>query len=413
MYNYFFFLIVAVIVINYAWDEILSWLNRSRMNPVIPTELTGIYDAEQYAKQQSYQKENMRLSAISGTCLVVITLILVVFGLFGHFEEWLLQITDNFLVLPLVYCGVLLILVDLFAVPFNWYNTFVIEERYGFNKTTPALFIKDAVIELMMGLALNLAMLAAIVLLWHFTGYWFWILAWIVTLTFTLFMSYFYSDIIVPLFNKQEPLEEGALRTALEALAVKAGFALENIYLMDGSKRSTKSNAYFTGFGKKKRIVLYDTLLDDMDTEEIVAVLAHEIGHYKKHHIISTLAINALQLLIMFFLFSLLVDNADIAQALGGSGSSFVLGLIGFQFLYRFIGTLINVVVVVISRRHEYQADSFAASFGLGDALISGLKIISTKSLSNLTPHPLVVFWRYSHPTLLQRIKAIEAGPAE
>jgi STE24 endopeptidase len=222
-------------------------------------------------------------------------------------------------------------------------------------------------------------------------------------------MTFFYSEWIVPLFNKQTPLEEGELRTAIEDFSQRAGFQLTNIYVMDGSKRSTKANAYFTGFGKKKRIVLFDTLMKDLNTEEIVAVLAHEVGHYKKKHVISSILLSVLTTGATFYILSRFLENQQLTEALGGEVPSFHLGLIGFSLLFAPISEILGLAMAVISRKNEYEADAFAAQYGLGEALISALKKISVQSLSNLNPHPWVVFWSYSHPTLLQRIRAITA----
>jgi STE24 endopeptidase len=249
--------------------------------------------------------------------------------------------------------------------------------------------------------------LTAILYIYQYTGQWFWLLAWLAVSGFSLVMTFFYSEWIVPLFNKQTPLEDGELRTAIEDFARKAGFQLTDIYVMDGSKRSTKANAYFTGFGKKKRIVLFDTLMDDLSTEEITAVLAHEIGHYKKKHVIYSMLLSVLATGVTFYILSLFLNNLQLTEALGGKVPSFHLGLIGFSLLFAPVSEVLGLAVNFISRKNEYEADAFATQFGLGEALVSALKKISVQSLSNLNPHPLVVFWHYSHPTLLQRMRAI------
>jgi STE24 endopeptidase len=235
----------------------------------------------------------------------------------------------------------------------------------------------------------------------------FWIYAWLLAITFTIFMAMFYSSLIVPLFNKQTPLEEGELRDAIKRFTDKVGFKLVNVFVIDGSKRSTKSNAYFTGLGPKKRIVLYDTLINDLSTEEIVAVLAHEIGHYKKRHIYLGLLIGIIQTGLTLFIFSLLISNSSLSAALGGDQPSFHLGLIAFGILYSPISLLTGIMLHQISRHNEYAADRYVKENGDAEALISALKKLSSKNLSNLTPHPAYVFFHYSHPTLLQRIKAL------
>jgi STE24 endopeptidase len=296
--------------------------------------------------------------------------------------------------------------------PFDWYGTFTIEEKFGFNKSTPKLFLTDWLKNILLTVLIGGLILLLLVYIYHYTGEWFWLLAWILVSGFSLLMSLFYSEWIVPLFNKQTPLEEGALRDAIESFAKKAGFELTNIYVMDGSKRSSKANAYFTGMGKKKRIVLFDTLIKELDTDEITAVLAHEIGHYKKKHIIYSMVRAVISTGITFYILSLFLGNRPLAEALGSSVPSFHLGLIGFSLLFTPVSELSGLAFQVISRKNEYEADAYAAQFGLGKALISGLKKLSVKSLSNLNPHPLVVFWYYSHPTLLQRMERIESSNA-
>jgi len=259
----------------------------------------------------------------------------------------------------------------------------------------------------LLGALIGGGLLALIVWFYVLTKEMFWIYAWGAVSIFSVFMTMFYSSIIVPLFNKQTPLEEGELRNAIEEFARKAGFKLDNIFVIDGSKRSTKANAYFSGLGPKKRIVLYDTLINDLTTEEIVAVLAHEIGHYKKKHTLSNIAASVIQSGIMFYIFSLLVDSKALSQSLGSETVSFQLGLVAFGILYSPISTLIGLFMNTISRKHEYQADAFAKEYKQSGGLISGLKKLTAKNLSNLTPHPWYVFFNYSHPTLYQRIKVI------
>ncbi|MDR1783191.1 MAG: M48 family metallopeptidase [Dysgonamonadaceae bacterium] len=408
MYNTFFYIIITFFVLGFIWGQILAFLNRKRMSPLIPAELEGIYNAENYARQQEYQKTNSRFGLISGGFSFIITLLALIFGILGWFDGELREYTEQFLLLPLIFFGILFIINEIIDLPFEWYSIFNIEERFGFNKSTPKIFWADFFKGILLTVIIGGLIMTAITLIYHYTEKWFWALAWIAVSGFSLVMTFFYSEWIVPLFNKQKPLEGGELRSAIEDFARKAGFQLRNIFVIDGSKRSTKANAYFTGFGKKKRIVLYDTLTDDLDTQEIVAVLAHEIGHYKRHHIVQSIFISILTTGLTFFILSLFLGNLQLAEALGGKTASFHLGLIGFSLLFAPISDVTGLAVNWLSRRNEYQADAFAASFGLGDALISALKKISVKSLSNLNPHPLVVFWHYSHPTLLQRIRAIK-----
>lgn len=297
---------------------------------------------------------------------------------------------------------------DLLTIPFDWYDTFVIEDRFGFNKTTRKTFVTDKLKSWLFGIVIGGLLLAAILWLYLWLGTSFWWVACIVVVAFSMLMNMFYSEWIVPLFNKQTPLEEGELRNAIEKFANRAGFKLNNIYVIDGSKRSTKANAYFSGLGPKKRIVLYDTLIDDLSTEEIVAVLAHEIGHYKHKHTWQMMGVSVMNTVLMFFLLSLVLNSSVLAEAMGRGTPSFPLALVAFGLLYTPLGLLTGIGINALSRRNEYQADAFAASFGLANALIGGLKKLSVKSLSNLTPDSLYVKVYYSHPTLLQRMAALQ-----
>jgi STE24 endopeptidase len=377
------------------------------MSPHIPQELEGIYNAEEYARQQAYQRANSRFGIVSGGFSFAIVLLILMFGLFGWLDETLRGYTVHFLLLPLLFFGILFVGGQIVDLPFDWYSVFKIEDRFGFNKSTYRLFVFDFFKQLLLSAIIGGIMLSAVLCIYQYTGKWFWLWAWLVVSGFSLLVSFFYSEWIVPLFNKQTPLEEGELRTAIESFAQKAGFDLKNIYVMDGSKRSTKANAYFTGFGKKKRVVLFDTLIKDLETEEIVAVLAHEIGHYKKKHVYQSMIISILTMGVTFYILSLFLNNLPLSEALGGKIPSFHLGLLGFTLLVAPLSEALGLITNYISRKNEYEADRFAVQFGLGDALVSALKKISVKALSNLNPHPLVVFWYFSHPTLLQRMNRI------
>jgi STE24 endopeptidase len=407
MYNAYFIIIVFAFIFNFIWGQVLAYLNRSRMSPLIPKELEGIYNPEEYVKQQDYQRTNSRFGLFSGGFSFVVILLVLVFGFLGRFDSLLREHTSHFLLLPLLFFGLLWLLNEILDFPFNWYATFSIEERFGFNKSTRKLFMLDWLKGLLLSLIVGAILISAVLYIYEYTGRWFWLLAWLVVSGFSLLMTFFYSEWIVPLFNKQKPLEAGELRTSIEDFAEKAGFNLSTIYVMDGSKRSTKANAYFTGFGKKKRIVLFDTLMKDLNTEEIVAVLAHETGHYKKKHVVQGLALSILTTGITFYVLSLFLGNLSLAEALGGKEDSFHLGVIGFSLLFSPLSEVLGLVLNRLSRKNEYEADAYAVQFGLGEALISALKKISVQSLSNLNPHPLVVSCYYSHPTLLQRIQAI------
>jgi STE24 endopeptidase len=298
---------------------------------------------------------------------------------------------------------------DILTTPFSYYSTFVIEEKYGFNKTTLKTFALDKIKGWFMLIIVGGALLSLIIWFYQWAGSSFWLYAWAVIAVFSVVMNMFYAKLIVPLFNKQTPLEDGSLRQKIEAYASKVGFKLDNIFVIDGSKRSTKANAYFSGFGREKRITLYDTLINDLEEEEIVAVLAHEVGHYKKNHIIINLVTSIALTGLTLWLLSLCIGSPLLSQALGVATPSFHIGLIAFGILYSPISEITSLLMNFISRAFEYQADNFAKETYAGAPLISGLKTLSKNSLSNLTPHPAYVFMHYSHPTLLQRFRNISS----
>ncbi|MDR2956534.1 MAG: M48 family metallopeptidase [Prevotella sp.] len=400
-------IILLIVVLDFLWTQYLSYRNRKRMSPEIPLQLEGIYNKEDYARQQEYQKTSSRFGLYTSLFSFIIMVAILLLGLFGWLDELLRQYIDNEIVLTLAFFGLIYIINDIITLPFDYYSTFVIEERFGFNKSTRKTFWLDKLKGLLLTAVLGGLILTLIVWLYNTLGEYAWLYAWGAVTVFSLFMSLFYSNIIVPLFNKQTPLGEGELRDAIEAFANKAGFALNNIYVMNASKRSSKANAYFTGFGAKKRIVLFDTLINDLSTQEIVAVLAHEIGHYKKKHTLQGMLISICYTGVILYLLSLFLGNVDIAIALGGSQPSFHLGLIAFSVLFTPVSLILGIFSSIFSRKNEYQADAYAASFGLAEPLISGLKKLSVNSLSNLNPDPLYVFFYYSHPTLLQRIESL------
>lgn len=400
-------IILLVVVLDFVWTQYLAYRNRKRMSPDIPPLLEGIYDKDEYARQQAYQKINSRFGLYTSLLSFIVMLLVLSLGIFGWLDGLLRQFINNEVLLTLAFFGIVYIVNDIITLPFSYYATFVIEERFGFNKSTKAVFWFDQLKGLLLTTILGGIILALLVWFYETLGTYAWLYAWGAVTVFSLFMTLFYSNIIVPLFNKQTPLEDGELRGAIEAFSREAGFSIKNIYVMDASKRSSKANAYFTGFGAKKRIVLFDTLINDLRTSEIVAVLAHEIGHYKKRHTLQGMFISIFYTGIILFLLSWFLDNEAIAVALGGKEASFHLGLIAFSVLFTPVSMIIGLFSSMHSRKNEYQADAYAAGFGLADSLISGLKKLSVKSLSNLNPDPLYVFFYYSHPTLLQRMGAL------
>ncbi|MBP5259755.1 MAG: M48 family metallopeptidase [Paludibacteraceae bacterium] len=405
--------IIAFVLSDYVAGRIIGWLNARDFGKPLPTELADIYDAEQYARQQEYSRVNYRHGLWRGLLSITVLLTALLLGVYGWVDAWLRQFTEQPVLLCLGFFGVIELFNELTGLPFSYYHTFVIEEKYGFNKSTRRLFFLDAFKGLMLEFVIGGAILALVTWIYTLVPAYFWLLAWGVVSLFSIFMMMFYSQFIVPLFNKQTPLEPGELRSAIEAFASQVGFRLDNIYVMDSSKRSTKANAYFTGLGPKKRIVLYDTLIQQMSTAQIVAVLSHEIGHYKRKHTLKSLIISLLHNLVMFALMGWLLSWSALTEAMNGGGTPvFHLAFYAFSFLYTPVSLLIGLGENVLSRRHEYQADAFAAEHGQGDELIGALKQLTSKNLANLQPHPAYVFVHYSHPTLLQRMRAIRGANA-
>jgi STE24 endopeptidase len=412
MYNGVFVALVGVLIFGYVLERILDALNLKHILPELPKELAGIFDREEYQKSQLYKRDNTRFSFVSSSLSLLAILLVFFLGGLGWLDTLVKGMSSRYIVEVLLFFGILALVSDVLSTPFTAYNTFVLEARYGFNRTTWRTFILDKVKGWFLGALIGGGLLALITWIYLLTGPWFWLVALGVVTLFSLFMSMFYSNLIVPLFNKQSPLEDGSLRTSIEAFARRVGFKLNNIYVMDGSKRSSKANAYFTGLGPKKRIVLFDTLISDLEEEEIVAVLAHEVGHYKKKHTTTGLVLGTLQMALTLYLFSLFVGEDSFAVALGGEEASFHLGLVAFGILYAPISMLLGLGTNALSRHHEFQADRFARDSYDAGPMVSSLKKLSKNNLSNLTPHPAYVFFHYSHPPLLQRIRALKSSSA-
>lgn len=404
-----FIVIVVFLVVDFVVERGLEWLNMKAMSPVLPVTLRGIYDEQEYGRFQDYKRENNRLGLFSSVFSFVVMLIFLSLGGFGWWNRLVVGMTDNTILQTLLFMLGISLASGIITLPFDWYATFHIEEKYGFNKTTVKTYVGDLLKGMIISGIIGGVLLAAVIWFYEWAGPLFWLYAWGVVTLFSVFMALFYSQLIVPLFNKQTPLEAGSLRTKISDFARRVGFKLDNIYVIDGSKRSTKANAYFTGFGPKKRIVLYDTLIKDLTEEEIVAVLAHEVGHYKRKHTFQFMLASLLQTGVILWLFSLFVNLPALSMALGGEQAYFQLGLIGFAILYTPVSMVLGLVMNAWSRKNEYEADAFAARNYDGNFLISGLKKISVKALSNLTPHPVYEWVYYSHPSLLKRMEAIHA----
>lgn len=400
-----FYIIITIIIIDFIVHKILDALNAKHFNDPIPAELADVYDQEAYQKSQRYKATNYKFGVITSTFSVVLTLSFLLFDGFEFVDTIARSYSDNSIIIALIFFGIIMLGNDLLTTPFSFYQTFVIEEKFGFNKTTKKTFLLDKLKGLLMLGIIGGGLLAIIIMFYQATGTYFWLYAWALVAVFSLFANLFYARLIVPLFNKQTPLEAGDLREKISAYANSVGFNLDKIFVIDGSKRSTKANAYFSGFGREKRVTLYDTLINDLQDEEIVAVLAHEVGHYKKKHIIFNMIASLLLTGLTLYILSIFISNPLLSYALGVEVPSFHVGLIAFGLLYSPISELTGFVMNHFSRKFEYQADDYAKNTYKSEPLVSSLKKLSKNSLSNLTPHPAYVWVHYSHPTLLERVR--------
>jgi STE24 endopeptidase len=404
-----FYYIIVILISEYILATTLNFLNAKRFKDTVPDELTDVYNSEEYEKSQAYKLTNYRFGILTSTFSILLILSVLILGGFGWIDNFVSGISSNNTIQSLLFFGVIMIGSDLLNTPFSYYQTFVIEEKFGFNKTTGKTFIMDKIKGWFMIIVLGGGILTLVLWFFEWAGSSFWLYTWGLITVFTIFMNLFYSKLIVPLFNKQEPLADGSLKTKIESYAKQVGFELQNIFVINGSKRSTKANAYFSGFGKEKRVTLYDTLINDLDEDEIVAVLAHEVGHYKKKHILFNLATSIILTGVMLFILSLFINNPDISLAIGVATPSFHAALIGFGMLYSPISEITGLLMNFVSRKFEYEADDFAKETFSASPLVSSLKKLSKNSLSNLTPHPAYVFMHYSHPPLKDRIRNLKA----
>jgi len=404
-----YYIIIFILIANFIIDKIIDHLNATHFDHKIPEGLEGVYDEEEYKKSQGYKKTNYKFGIITSTFSIVLTLGFLLLDGFEYVDIFARSYTENSILVALIFFGVIMLGSDLLTTPFSWYQTFVIEEKFGFNKTTKKTFIADKFKGLIMTGILGGGILSLIIWFYELSGKNFWVYAWGTVAIFSVLANLLYSRWIVPLFNKQTPLEEGDLKNSIESYATKVGFKLKNIFIINGSKRSTKANAYFSGFGNEKRVTLYDTLVNDLDHDEIVAVFAHEVGHYKRKHIIFNMISSILLTGLTLFILSLFINTPALSQSIGVETPSFHIGLIAFGILYSPISEVTGLFMNYFSRKFEYQADAYAKETFAALPLISSLKKLSKNSLSNLTPHPLYVFIHYSHPTLFQRIKELKA----
>lgn len=402
------YLIIGISVGSYLFTQVLDYLNLKAQRKDLPEEIASFYNREQYFKSLDYHREQTNFGFITAAFSIVISLLMLLFGGFGMLDGFLRSFFQNEIILALVFFGILLVVSDLLTLPFQWHSTFVIEEKYGFNKTTVKTFFTDKLKGYFLGAVIGGGLVSLLIYLMRSIGPAFWIWFGLAASLFILFVNMFYTTLILPLFNKLTPLSEGELKASIEAFANRVKFPLENIFVMDGSKRSKKANAFFSGIGRKKKVVLYDTLINNHTTAELIAVLAHEVGHFKKKHIVWGYFLSIIQVFFTLFVLSLMVFNSKLSLALGGTQQAIHLNLVAFGILFSPISGVTGLLINLYSRKNEFEADAFAKETFDGAAMVSALKKLSVDSLSNLYPHPAYVFFHYSHPPLLQRLQALQ-----
>jgi len=429
--NTLFIIIISIILFDFLFDKILDFLNLKNLSPNLPEEAKGIYDEEKYRKSQEYYKVNHNFSTLTSAISLVGLLLMLFLNGFAYVDSFVRSYTENPILMALMFFGILGFASDILGLPFSLYQTFFIEEKFGFNKTTMKTFIFDKLKGYLLAAIIGGGLFSLIIWIYQSTGNYFWLFAWAVISFFTIFITMFYTTFLVPIFNKLTPLPEGELRTAIEEYLKKVeapsnsppvgGGELHaqssplrgdkrgaRIFVIDGSKRSAKANAYFSGLGAKKTIVLYDTLIEKHSIEELVAVLAHEVGHYKKKHTLIGTIQGIAQTGVMLFILSLFLENPVLASALGAGQSSFHIDILAFGLLYSPLSEILGIISNILSRKHEFEADAYAKETYSGNALGAALKKLSSDNLSNLKPHPAYVFVHYSHPPVLERLKHLQ-----
>ncbi|SHO63349.1 M48 family metallopeptidase [Algoriphagus zhangzhouensis] len=401
-------LLLGVVVFGFLVDKILSYRNVKRPVPAIPDTLSDHLNQDELLKSKAYQTENYKFGLFSGLFSFALSILLIWFGWFGAIDAWVGSFVDNSMIQSLIFFGVIFVGADLLSLPFDYYSTFVIEEKYGFNKTSIGTFFGDKIKGYLLSIIIGGGLLLLFLWLIDQMGKEFWWIFWIFAAGFMVLVNFFYTAWILPLFNKLTPLEDGELKSKIMDYAKSVSFPLDNVFVMDGSKRSSKANAFFSGFGKRKKVVLYDTLIEQHTQEELVAVLAHEVGHFKKKHIILSMVTSVLQVGVILFLLAQFIFSKNLSLALGGSEWSVQLNLIAFTMLFSPISMIIGIGMNVLSRKNEFEADAFARNTYAGKPLAEALKTLSVKTLSNINPDPVYVFVNYSHPPLLERLAKLE-----
>ena len=408
--NIYLVTVLVILIVGYLLEVTVSQLTLRSLDPALPEEFVGIYDPDEYGRSQEYTRVTTRFSILQASIMLPLTIAFILLGGFNVLDTWARSFGLSQVPTGLVFTALVMLLAFLIQLPFSLYSTFVIEERFGLNNTTGKTYLLDILKTILLAVVLGGPVLALVFLFFERYGGTAWLYCWLLVAVVTIVIQVIAPVIILPLFNRFTPLEDGPLQEAITAYACQQGFPLQGVFTMDGSRRSNRLNAFFTGFGRFRRIVFFDTLLAKMTGPEIMAILAHEMGHWKKKHILKMTVISLLQTGFMFALMSLFISNRGLFAAFGMDHVSVYAGLVFFGFLYTPIATVVSILTNTISRRHEYEADAYAvASTGLGEELIMGLKKLCRANMANLTPHPLQVVVGYSHPPVLERIRAIRS----
>ena len=400
--------LVVIVVAGFVLESILDYLNDANSGAALDPAIKDLYDQDERKRSIAYAHERYRVSFFSSTFSSVVMILALTQGLFGKVDSWARGITNNSILISLIFVGALSLISWLLGFPFSIYSTFVIEERYGFNKTTPLTFIQDTIKGAVVSLVIGTPLLAAVVWFYQRFGSGFWIYAWALVALFSVFMFMFGTSVILPLFNKLTPLEDGELKKAILKYCDSQGYKVGRLFVMDGSRRSTKANAFFSGMGKSKMIVLFDTLIEKLSVEEVVAVLAHEIGHYKLKHTKQMFIASTIQTAAIFALLGWSLQFDSFARTLGAERISFHISALVFFILLTPANILLGLLNNSLSRRNEFGADAFSKKTYKVAPMKSALRKISTASLSNLTPHSVYVAFNYTHPPLASRLRALD-----
>ena len=408
MSEYLIYIFIFLILFGFIFSSILEYVNSKNWKDSVPDSLKDFYKESDYKKAKSYKLDRDRVSLISSLISTTLTIIFIFSGVYGKVSDYSLYYFDNPFLQSAGFFLFFLLISTIISLPISYYSIFTIEEKYGFNKSTMSTFIKDKIKGLIISLLIGGFILYISIQLYNFFEANFWLWLWVFLSVIIIFTNMFYTTLIVPIFNKLSPLEEGSLKNKIEKYSKKIGYSLDKIFVIDGSKRSSKANAFFSGLGPKKTIALFDTLIDKHEEDELVAVLAHEVGHYKKNHIKQGLLLSISQVGIICYILQLCLNEPNLSLALGGLESSFHLSLIAFSFLFSPLSIIIGIGMNIFSRKNEYEADKYAKETYNGESLKNALKKLSSDSLTNLYPHPLYVFVHYSHPPLLKRLEALD-----